>query len=515
MSNRTAFFDALTEELPDDVWGNRLHTELAAHLEDAVYFGALQGKNETIAEEQALADLGSPHLILQEFRHAMTYKSPQAFVLHAIGVGLAASPLLYIVTLFLRVPPVSAIFFLLLVAFYVHTLSPILRHIESRSFQKNMIAIVTGIPIAIVTIPLTIAFFTAPASLQDASTPLFMVILGAIGGVLNIVAAIFATRYVRAQQAAAIEKGKSIEPKNNTHLRTLSIVAIVFIATSTLLEWFPVKNLAIIPKIQWLFTTMITATNAFSGVISPLSGIYITGIVVGGLGIIGTCFVIQFFVHRTKQKTQSFPWLWLVAMVYAVSLLMVPAPLNTEQVNVSWNVPYKNVSAVIERQELGPFYIMAKYLNRNTQQAFEYHLSSPDLGNTFELQQYPDHVFTLSNISTVDSYTTTTRIEDTVSFGATMNTEGIWCHYFANSAESTDPITPTGTRKELWNGPTYCTDLYVNDKKVFDAPQGIDIGRDASITVSNDGKWLLWAHDTDTFLQGSFTPTEVYLIDLR
>ncbi|MEK7632351.1 MAG: hypothetical protein AAB473_01005 [Patescibacteria group bacterium] len=518
MNQRTAFFDVLTEELPADVWGLRLQEELSAHLEDAVYFGALEGKSETIAEEQALADLGSPKLILQEFRHAMTYTSPQAFVLHAIGVGLLASPIVFVATIFFIIAtPVSVPVYAILLALYIHALAPIFRHIESGRMARTITAIATGVPFLIITIPFVYSVVTAFDATVGASDKPYLLITSILAGLINITAGIIATRYLL--KKAAIEKSMKKHPErkvSSTPLNVSAIIFTVFVILSTIAQHNPtIQQLRWLPELRWIIDRLFTVSNTLSDIIPPVTTVWITGIIFCGVAMIGAYFVGLAIRDRAKKIATPFPWAWLAVTVYTITLIAFPPTVST--LSVSWSdLPNISISERVERQELGPLYGMAKYLNRISQNVFSYHLSNPDLGGTFEIQQYPNHVFTISNIASVDSYNITSRIEDTVSFSSSTSIVNIWCHYFPTDALQTDPPMTPDQRVDLWNGaPMFCSDLYVGEKKIFDAPQGIDIGRDASITVSTDGKWLLFAHGVDSEIHGSFSPTEIHLIDLR
>jgi len=422
MNDRSAFFDALSEELPADVWGLRLQEELSAHLEDAVYFGALQGKSETIAEEQALTDLGSPTLILQEFRHAMTYKSPQAFVLHAIGVGLLASPIVFVATMFFIITtPVSVPVYAILLAFYIRALAPLFRHIESGRMARTITAIVTGIPFLIITIPFIYSIVTAFDSTVGVSDKPYLLVTSVLAGLINITAGIIATRYLL--KKAATEKNMKKYPErkaSSTPLNVSAGVFAVFVVLSTIAQHSPtIQQLRWLPALRWIIDQLFTVSNTLSDIIPPVTAVWITGIIFCGAAMVSTYFVALAIRDRAKKVDTSFPWVWLAVAVYTIALVAFPPTTNT--LPVSWSdLPHVSISEHVERQELGPLYGMAKYLNRKSQNVFSYHLSNTDSQNAFEVQQYPNHVFTISNIASVDSYDIASQIEDTVSFSSPL-----------------------------------------------------------------------------------------------
>lgn len=513
MTTRSAFFDALASELPDDDWGARLQEELSAHLEDAVYFAALNGTPESAAEQTALSDLGSPTLILQEFHHAMTYKTPSSFILHAIGVGLVASPIFLLATLFLRVGPFAIPPFIVLFALYVVLLAPIYRHIDGRAMDRWIPMIVSGIPLLLVVLPL---IWSLASSLTiHSQDQLYLLGLTILSYVINLCIVWFATSFLldRYKHAATSQKkGRDWSPI----IRIFSIVASLFFIASTLLnDVFFVRHpslqafkpLLTITILRKMLDGMFVFSNAIFGEISPITSTWTLGIILSGIGIIGTYFIIAALVDRIKHRTSSFPWLWLAAMIYVVTLVGFSPTTSHVQVQMN-DIPNVNISESIEKSELGPFYTMGKYLNAHSiNPVFHYNLSAADHGDSLEIQQSGDHVFTISHLRSVDSYTMTSKVQDTTSFQTTNFQANIWCHSIN-----------AGEKVSLANGsPMYCSDLYVGDLKIFDAPQGIDIGGNtSSVTLSADGNWLLFSHDTDNDLhQAELSPSEVYLIDLR
>lgn len=517
MSNRTAFFDALTEELPDDVWGNRLHAELAAHLEDAVYFGALQGKNETASEEQALADLGSPHLILQEFRHAMTYKSTKAFYLHALATGLLATPLIYLAMIATHTAIFALPVFVTLFSYYRLSLAPLLRHIEGRAMRSRIISIVTLIPSLVVGVPMILATFGAQISEGDRMPLIISFIIGII---LTVISAATAAWEIDWEQRHPPKKTTAIGAIQKNIIVILCGTGIVFAVAMIAMAQIAPSSMSAIAKIHFIISTGLAAPNALVAFLSPITAGWISGIVITGAGLISLGFIIRSLIDRSQKKDELLPWGWIIVALLTIPLVVFP-PKVTGIKNITWtDIPHTNISETIERAQLGPFYRMTKYVSQNQSESFRYYVSQDD-GMPLQVKQLPDRVFSLTNIQSIESMTiTAARFEID---GATTQMADIWCHW---KNPETDPIPEmriddivtdqTGEKVYLQNlSPLYCSDLWVGDKQIFVMESGIIDIAATDVTLSADGKWMLFKHDTDNQHNGNLSPDEVYLIDLR
>lgn len=509
MSQRTAFFDSLTEELPDDVWGLRLQEELAAHLDDAVYFGALEGKTETLAEEQALADLGSPTLILQEFRHAMTYKSLSAFFLHAAAVGFLAAPLVYLGSLLAHAPATLIPFTALLYAYFAFALAPVMRHIEGRRLRVNLALIASGIPVLLVCLPMMFAAFNV--QIMSGDRPFLLA---------SFIVAAFVTI-----GTALLAAWKPIDAQQSTAAKNAGIVVVLatlfLIASTSSYNGQPMNALE---KTRYLLSSMLATPNSFADILDPVTAAWISGLIATGAGMIALVFTIKGIVRKTQNRKETLPWIWGLIALFTLSLVLFPGKAPGIQ-NITWtDIPHTNISEIIERDQLGPFYGMAKYMNQGSMNSFSYFVSVEDgvPENGFFVKQSLGNVFALSDLVSINDFTLTKDREEEIS-GAVMSVPEIWCHQKAipgvlvqTGNENGDVFTDDleGDVGYLANtSPLYCYDLYVGDKKIFDAPEGIDIGN--NITLNDDATWMLFMHDTDRELMGTLSPTEVYLIDLR
>lgn len=517
MNQRTAFFDTLTEELPDDIWGLRLQEELSAHLEDAVYFGALEGKSETLAEEQALADLGSPKLILQEFHHAMTYKSPQAFFLHAIAAGLLATPLVYLAmistyTVILALPVFGVLF-----AYFLFALAPMLRHIDGRAMKGKIIAIVSGLPALLVGIPMIISLFGTTVQTGDRFPLLVSFLVGMFVTVLSACTAAWEIGWEQRHPAKTTSITGTVRANA---LRILGFVAVVFAVVILAMVQVAPSTMSTLAKVRFMISTGLAAPNALVAFLSPITAGWISGIVVTGAGLIALGFIVRSLLERKEKKGASLPWGWIVVALLTIPLVAFPPKVEGIK-NITWtNIPHTNISETIERGQLGPFYGMTKYVSQNQSDSFRYYVSQDD-GMPLQVKQIPDRVFSLTNINTVNDLSiTAARYEIN---GATMLTADVWCHW---KNPTTAPFGPTnsdgslsyqdGTKVLLQNGaPMYCSDLWVGEKEIFSATSGVIDIESNDITLSTDGKWMLFKHDTDTEHNANLSPEEVYLIDLR
>ncbi len=517
MSNRAAFFSALTEELPDDVWGLRLQEELSAHLEDAVYFGALEGKSETIAEEQALADLGSPKLILQEFRHAMTFKSSQAFYLHALAAGLLATPLVYLAMIATHTVILALPVFGVLFAYYTFSLRPLLRHIDGRAMRNHIIAIISGIPVLLVGIPMILATFGSTVSSSD-RIPL--IVSFGIGALIAIGSAIVSAWEILWEQRHASKKTTVLGTLHSFMTLALGFTSILFVMMFMVIGQNAPSSMSTLSKVHFLISTGLAAPNALIAFLSPITAGWISGIFLTGAGLIALGFIVRSFLDRKERKGVSLPWGWIVVALLTVPLVAFPPKADGIK-NIAWtNIPHTNISETIERSQLGPFYGMTKYVSQNQSESFRYYVSQDD-GMPLQVKQLPDRVFSLTNIKTIDDLTiTAARYEID---GATMLTPGVWCHWknpttapFGAVDEAGNLTHEDGTKVLMENGaPLYCSDLWVGEKQIFTVTSGIiDIGS-SDVTLSADGNWMLLKHDTDTQQNAGLSPEEVYIIDLR
>lgn len=511
MNSRSRFFEELVDGLPNDSWGQRLQEELDAHLEDAVLFATLEGIPEPDAERDAVTRLGSPKQIIHEFRHAMTYKSLSAFVLHAVAVGLLVSPVVYFMILLAHSPVLLPAIFGVLYAFYSFGLRPVMRHIEGRKLRVQLAAIASLIPITLIGVPMMIHIlnpaFNAPADRTWLSLGFFL----AAG--LTIAAAMTAT-------------WKPISKTKENLVQNLSFVLLGLIVLLMGIVQGPVPNdLNIFQKIRFLASSAITAPNAIAEILSPVSAAWVSGAIVLGTGLIALFFVIQSLNRKRQGEKESFPWAWSVVAVFTLSLVFFPGKASTLE-GITWAVPHTKLSETIERSELGPFYEMVEYLNQGNSNSFNYFISVEDGApeNGFIVKQYPNRVFAISNMQSVDSFTIT-DLGTAEMDGAAMNQADVWCHQKSIPGAIVE-ITDTDGNVAVENvdgqvaylanqSPLYCSDLYVGEKKIFDAPNGINFGFESTVTINDNGTWMLWKHDTDGEIHATLSPEEIYLIDLR
>lgn len=517
MSKRAAFFNALAEELPSDTWGLRLQTELASHLEDAAYFDALEGKNETISEEHTLTALGTPHSILKEFHHAMTYKFPHTFILHALAAGLLATPLVYLSiigvhTVLLAIPAFGALF-----CYFFFALAPILRHIDGRAMQGRIIAIIAGLPSLIVGIPMMLEILGTQVQSGD-RIPLL--ISFGIGICTTFLAVYAAAWEVQQEQHRILQKTTIPGVLLINMRRILGITALIFVILALSMSIDAPGSMSTLAKAHFMLSVGLNAPNAILVFLSPITAGWISGIILTTSGLIALGFIGRYIAERKQKKTTSFPWGWIIVTLLTIPLVAFPPKANDIQ-NITWaNIPHTKISETIERGQLGPFYGMMKYVNQNNPNTFSYYVSQDDR-LPLQVKQLPDRIFSLTNIIDVNDLTLTTTL-DPIN-GATMQTADVWCHWknptsmpFGPIDENGEPAYENEARVFFQNlSPLYCRDLWVGNKEILTVTQGsLDI-TSSDVTLSTDGDWMLFKHDTDTQHNGTLSPEEVYLIDLR
>lgn len=514
MSERSAFFDALTEELPHDAWGDRLKEELEAHLEDAAYFSALEGNS--VSDTNAIHALGSPTLILQEFRHAMTYKSPQAFILHAIAAGLLATPLVYlgmigVINVILALPIFGILF-----SYFLFALGPMLRHIDGRVIKGTLILLVSGTPSLVVGIPMLFSLASSSIDQNDRTMLAIGIILGIF---LTIFSALIAAWEIEWEQKHALtEKNSTLGALRVNLLRILGIVALVFAVLFIAMIQNAPASMSTLESFRFMISSGIAAPNLLIDVMSWITATWISGVVLTGIGIIALGFIVRFIINRTQHKSTSWPWGWMILAFVTFSIVAFPPKANNIQ-HIAWSdIPHTNISEAIERAQVGPFYAMFKYVNQSNGQQ-RYYVAQEE-SQPLQVKQLPDRIFSLTNLTSVDDTTITAKREPID--GTATEIANIWCHWknptTGGMQIQNDDVDHdmTGEKVFLENmGPLYCSDLWVGSKQIFTVTEGIiDIGP-TDVTVSADGQWLLFMHDTDSQPDGQFSPQEVYLVDLR
>jgi len=202
-----------------------------------------------------------------------------------------------------------------------------------------------------------------------------------------------------------------------------------------------------------------------------------------------------------------FPWLALLIVFYTTHLLLL-APSGDPK--LAWSVPASEVSAVVERRLMGPFYLLGRYMERDSPRLYNFESSA--LGFRM-MESAASTVYTLHEIETVDLYNlsdSSRRPEDPaisnaflIADGKATFVDGLSC---AASSEVSIPVVLNEMADEA--SLPACRALGYWGRTIFDTTDPFVV---SGATVSFDGRWMLLRLTKQPFAGRDY----VYLIDLK
>ncbi|MBI2426464.1 MAG: hypothetical protein HYV34_01330 [Candidatus Kerfeldbacteria bacterium] len=220
------------------------------------------------------------------------------------------------------------------------------------------------------------------------------------------------------------------------------------------------------------------------------------------LVFVGCVLVVQTVQHFRKSRFHDFPWLRCVGFVYIILLFV--SPVRTP--DLSTPLPMTNVSAIIEKQQLGPFTNLMRYLNQSEGPYAQYEVYG---GSSFLIRPNRGMIaWRIADIRSADSFEVVRAPEETSHLRAEDQEyinrreeefNGIACTYSHD-----DPAKEEKLRRD-----TLCNTLLYHGKPFFrnNSPW---FGWLDGLILSDDGKWAMIRIST-----GAYDAENVYLVDLR
>ncbi len=367
----------------------RLKEELHDHFEDSVHSSMVCGTKENDAIQNALHNLGEQRKIIHEFKTIMKFNNKIALWLESLFLGVISIPLYQFVALSFGniINSLSVtndpnfvigtqeklfafllyIFALLLLGiFYFTCTGDLLRFLETRK-KAWQLSIALFLPVFI---------FAILYSFQVTSNIggfIFYVPVAIFPGIIYFFFLVDWAFKKKRNMALHIEKKKK---KSFFPLRSFSqwfpfivscfLIPIIFVSNKNFVPLDSSYNRSFIDFCVFLrniFESINLPILDFhiNGAFGGYEGFYILAVLYIFLAGVSLYRIVQFFTEKSALKRlQDFPWFRLTLLIYVFSLFfLVETPKSTD---VVWNVPVRNISAEVKKDQLGFMYRMAMYL---------------------------------------------------------------------------------------------------------------------------------------------------------
>jgi len=122
-------------------------------------------------------------------------------------------------------------------------------------------------------------------------------------------------------------------------------------------------------------------------------------LVILGISISGFCGFLLYTIWRDirnnyKPLYKQIPWLESAFTLFLLSFFWI-GPIGIP--NVHWKIPVKNISSIIEQQQLGPWYCLIKNINQNESRYARYEVYAEETGFRIDQQSGPSFFISFSN----------------------------------------------------------------------------------------------------------------------
>ncbi|MFA6896829.1 MAG: hypothetical protein WCQ96_00890 [Patescibacteria group bacterium] len=246
--------------------------------------------------------------------------------------------------------------------------------------------------------------------------------------------------------------------------------------------------------------------NLLSLTFSPAT----TCLIIGSLILVILLAGIYLFVSSKKDTaTRHRQWRSVFAMTLISYSLYLLLPLyKISEPKIDWTVPVSKISENIERDELGLFYHLSKYINQD--EGFAFHYQACADGNVFTIVQSSEKVFLLET----DTAKTSDAIPQAV-FKENVGSGKISCDQdhngdFANGFTCLDK-NGKPYADYIGSAPSsFCEKLDYNGKEIFANSSLGSFGSLNNIVITGNKEWAIIEIES-----GFYATEEIYLVDLR
>lgn len=246
--------------------------------------------------------------------------------------------------------------------------------------------------------------------------------------------------------------------------------------------------------------------NLLSLAFAPVTACLIIGSLVLAILLAGV-YLYMSLQKDTATGHKQWKSVFAIALISYSLYLFLPLYKISEP-EIGWTVPVSKISENIERDELGFFYHLSKYINQDEGFAFHYQTCADD--NVFTIVQSSEKVFFLET----DTAKTSDAIPQTV-FKENISSEKASCNQDHNGdfADGFTCLDKNGKpyADSIGNVPSSsCEKLDYNGKEIFAESSLGSFGRVNNIVITENKKWAMIEIEN-----GIYTTEEIYLVDLR
>jgi hypothetical protein len=517
---REKFFQELRKRLGSHSATSRYLQELQDHLDDAVEHAQMSGRSAKEAQGEAIRQLGPSNQLAESFHRAF---SPHrfSFEVEAVLVSIFSVPF-FIAGFWVMANRIIAeftaggitgmsalwaftltttIFALLLFLYYFLALPRLFQG----SIPKNLSLSIVG---RLMAAPTIIFIWVLPGYLGSGPWDLWDVFMTSLGAFLLLSLAfitISGAWWLTVRRETRTVKYRLPFVTSVPILNAFSgILLIVYVMGSlVLIKTFDLEMDSVVNPT--VLTTLIGARlivdQIFHLVTMLIFGWFQTTFVwiiplvfAAFLGFVIFSMVLAIRDHGISWVT--FPWMRLALAVYLFTFFIGPA--NAPQ--IAWEVPALDVSQVIERAQLGPFYRFTKFVNRDEGRMFQYDLLTAEDG--FEILQNTNRLIALSDIRSISSYSL--HVQKTNQH--ILREDETFPEGFRCETDFRPENVPPDILEALVDH--HCRTLYYHDQKIFTMDRSRNV---EEILFSPDQQWAL----INLYSKGFYDPDVVYLVDLR
>lgn len=516
--NTRIFLNEIEKELGKGAEAERFHEEIRDHLDDS-----LNDPINTHTQEEATQSLGEPSLLSSSFHSYSMQKNFFVFLSEVLFVSILSTPLFLVLfmavymgtqdvmfsdpSVALTIPStiitsgVAVIVSLSLLALLYLTQVP--RIFVEFPFGTRHIPWIAGL----FGLPLGMLCFLLIDMLGSRTTDFQAIILTFVTIFLLVAVVPF---FYGIQRARTRTQTKHRTRERRQRLSTFfGGSVLLYILMHRILLWTIVHSPALEER---LFPQTAGGPPLLMVVLMPLTFFEMFGLNLlsstttlhifwthVGYRILGVLLVVLIIssgiqvVRALRSTPRRLSWTHSIVAIYALSLLTL-GPLTNTSPNIT--VPSAKISEIIERQQLGPFYRMTKYLN-SFEAFYGQYLVLFRSGQFVIEQTNGGQTFLLNSGSDVQHFSLEKAPKDfqTFTFFPTDNIP----------FECRDSSAPN----EFSVSDYTCKELTYKGKTIFTMPEDNRLWMKTA-AVSDDGQWavIVVTQEVDTV-------NEVYLLDLR
>jgi len=228
--------------------------------------------------------------------------------------------------------------------------------------------------------------------------------------------------------------------------------------------------------------------------------IWSSGLAVFALGI----FSLISLVRWGKLRKSAFPLMKALILISAVYALFIPTPSLEASDRLEWNKPHVELVQILEKEQMGPFYIWSQKFRRDDGPSIDYRVGYRGDGFFIRIQDIADYELKVSSLDELSLKKLRSDPAEVYAQNSTILHEDLTCVLSDLAAQSHEGILEPPTL----GGETDCKELYYRDELVFSNPSGQWFMLQNAV-FSPGQAWLLLE-----FKDVIEAPTSLYLVEL-